>query len=373
MNINQNVIDLYCGAGGLSLGAERAGFDVVSAVELDEHAMKTHTDNFPNTISIREDILKLTGKSLLQKSHLQEGQVSGIIGGPPCQGFSTMGRRNPNDERNNLFVHFFQLISEILPDFFLAENVPGILNSQYDEVRSVALSRVESMYQVLPPLKLSATQCGAPTERTRVFFVGFLKSSIRTRQDFSKLELPKILAPAVEVALDGLPKKLNEEMIRKVEVNEEVQQNFPYFFSRVQGVIPSGVGNPKTLPTYLQSHLVTGFNQTTHTAAVKARFSQLQPGKIDRISKSKRLDPSGFSPTLRAGTGPEHGSFQAVRPIHFSEDRVITPREAARLQGFPDWFTFDKTIWHSFRQIGNSVSPLVAEVILTKINQMLTL
>jgi DNA (cytosine-5)-methyltransferase 1 len=97
----------------------------------------------------------------------------------------------------------------------------------------------------------------------------------------------------------------------------------------------------------------------------------LQYGKMDSRTKSVRLDPNGFCPTLRAGTGPEKGSFQAVRPIHYSRPRVITPREAARLQGFPDWFQFDTTKWHSFRQIGNSVSPLVSEFIMTKVAEVL--
>ena len=92
----------------------------------------------------------------------------------------------------------------------------------------------------------------------------------------------------------------------------------------------------------------------------------------DRISKSTRLDPQGFCPTLRAGTGPEKGSFQAVRPIHYQYSRVITPREAARLQGFPDWSKLPDTIWHGFRQIGNSVSPIAAERVLSAIFQKLT-
>jgi DNA (cytosine-5)-methyltransferase 1 len=85
---------------------------------------------------------------------------------------------------------------------------------------------------------------------------------------------------------------------------------------------------------------------------------------IGKTYKAKKLSPTGFCPTLRAGTGSDKGSYQAVRPIHYATNRVITPREAARLQGFPDWFVFHRTKWHSFRQIGNSVSPLLAEQLL---------
>ena len=104
---------------------------------------------------------------------------------------------------------------------------------------------------------------------------------------------------------------------------------------------------------------------------MESRYASLDIGEQDPISKSVKLDPFGFCPTLRAGTGRDKGSFQAVRPIHFLSPRVITPREAARLQGFPDWFVFDKTKWHSFRQIGNSVSPLVAEQILSILKEHL--
>ena len=105
--------------------------------------------------------------------------------------------------------------------------------------------------------------------------------------------------------------------------------------------------------------------------AVKDRYAKLEYGKQDKVSKSTRLNPDSFCPTLRAGTGPDKGSFQAVRPIHYEHARVITPREAARLQGFPDWYKLPNTIWHSFRQIGNSVSPIAAEQIFRAIFQKL--
>ena len=118
--------------------------------------------------------------------------------------------------------------------------------------------------------------------------------------------------------------------------------------------------------------MVNGVYPTKHTDAVKERYKELAHGQQDQISKSKRLDPDGFCPTLRAGTGPEKGSYQAVRPIHYEYARVITPREAARLQGFPDWYKLPDTIWHAFRQIGNSVSPIAAERVLSAIYQRLT-
>ena len=105
-----SVIDLYAGAGGLSLGAARAGFNLVAAVELDPNAMKSHITNFPNTIHIQKDISTLTGRELLTLAKKPDSDTLGIIGGPPCQGFSSMGHGDVNDDRNSLFIKFFQIV-----------------------------------------------------------------------------------------------------------------------------------------------------------------------------------------------------------------------------------------------------------------------
>ncbi len=114
----------------------------------------------------------------------------------------------------------------------------------------------------------------------------------------------------------------------------------------------------------IASGLVNGVQTTRHTLAVIERFKSVRPGRTDNVSRCARLDWDAAAPTLRAGTGPDRGSFQSVRPIHPVRPRVITVREAARLQGFPDWFDFHETKWHSFRMIGNSVSPIMAETLL---------
>ena len=138
-------------------------------------------------------------------------------------------------------------------------------------------------------------------------------------------------------------------------------------------MIPEGVGDEEYINTYRERHIINGFYPTKHTNSVRRRYARLASGQQDKVSKSIRLDPDGYCPTLRAGTGPEKGSYQAVRPIHYNRARVITPREVARLQGFPDWYKLPETIWHSFRQIGNSVSPIAAERVLSAIFQKLTL
>ena len=144
------------------------------------------------------------------------------------------------------------------------------------------------------------------------------------------------------------------------------------FTKRVVDMVPHGVGLADALVRLKTKGEVSGFFGTKHTEETVARFSKLKPGEVDPVYRSPRLKMDGFCPTLRAGTAKDRGSYQAVRPIHPTSPRVISPREAARLQGFPDWFVFNPTKWHSFRQIGNSVSPLVSEHLLAVIHRKLT-
>lgn len=364
-NTKPIVIDLYAGVGGLSLGAIRAGFDLALAVEWDKHAMKAHEINFPKYKHLNTDIAKLSGKKLLLEAGLAEGELDGLIGGPPCQGFSIMGGRNHLDPRNDLFVKFFKLVKECKPRFFVAENVPGILSEQYDAIRKNALKQVKDDYEVLDPIKFKASDFGAPTSRERVFFIGYRHDSMSelTKEDFEKPKVAELTT--VARALQGLPTRINSEWLSEEESWRPVKLlPSPYFKKYVDGNIPEGMGDDEAIRRYREEGLVSGFFGTRHTPEVYKRYKALKPGQTDSVSKSARLKSNGLCPTLRAGTGSDKGSYQAVRPIHPTANRVITPREAARLQGFPDWFQFAPSKWHSFRQIGNSVSPILAEAIL---------
>lgn len=363
------VIDLFAGVGGLSLGAARAGFDVVLAVERDARISAGHQLNFPSTEHSCVDVGRLSAHELLRLSGLAAGELDGIIGGPPCQGFSSIGHKNAADHRNRLFVRFFQLIRDVRPPFFLAENVPGILGDAYSALRKEALALV-SEYNVVGPLTVRAADYGAPTSRTRVIYFGYLPGVLPefTDADFAApADGPRI---TVREALRGLPTKIKPSWLthelgwRKVRVIRKGE-----FWERVFERVPPGVGDAAAIQRLLSERRVSGLIATAHSAALSRRYGALSPGERDPATRSVRLIRNGFCPTLRAGTAPDHGSFQAVRPIHPTEPRVITPREAARLQGFPDWFQFDQTKWHAFRQIGNSVSPIVAEHLLTRVRE----
>lgn len=364
-----NVIDLFSGVGGLSLGAARAGFDVKLAIEIDTQAIETHHINFPHTRHLQKDVAELSA-SIIQSEFPEKMEIDGVIGGPPCQGFSAIGKGNPEDHRNELYMHFFRLVNEIKPKFFLAENVPGIMQEKFDTLRENALSLVRSDYFIFKPLRIKASDYGAPTIRTRIFFIG-IRKDINIKCDESYFLAHDIKAVTVAEALQGLPSMINDSWQKEVDGWQPINMNFSGpFFEHLWNKIPEKIGNTESLDL-LKKGLVSGFLGTVHNDNIIKRYASLRFGETDRISRSSRLDPQGFCPTLRAGTGSDKGSYQAVRPIHPYQPRVITPREAARLQGFPDWFRFHGTKWHSFRQIGNSVSPIVAEYLLKKLHTLL--
>jgi DNA (cytosine-5)-methyltransferase 1 len=367
------VIDLFSGVGGLSLGASRAGFELAAAVELDPHAFSSHAKNFPNAAHLQSNIATLSGAELLAQAGLKKGELTGLIGGPPCQGFSTMGKGLVDDPRNDLLSHFCRLVAETQPDFFLAENVPGILNEKYDAIRQAAFSKIPKSYVCLQPITVKANEYGAPTTRTRVFFIGYKPKKFShhlVEQDFyPNSETESVV---VSMALQGLPIEIDPEWQSEESGWQLVKKlTDGYFFDRVTNCIPRGVGCTNSIDRYFSRNQVSGCMGTRHSLEIARRYGALAYGQTDNISRSVKLNPEGFCPTLRAGTGSDKGSFQAVRPIHYLDPRVITPREAARLQGFPDWFVFHSTKWHSFRQIGNSVSPIVGEAILNKIHHAL--
>ena len=283
-----------------------------------------------------------------------------------------MGHRDRNDARNLLFGHFFRIVNEAKPGFFLAENVPGILRKDYEPIVESSLARVSKDYVILDPIKICASDYGAPTTRTRVFFFGYLPDRMKGFNCAPFVVPNDVTLVTVRDALDGLPVDVDPHW--QTEEQGWRRSDNPgtgYFATRLRGHVPRGVGDARALKRLRNEGLSSGTLGTVHSPEVTKRFASLRHGELDGVSKARRLDPDGYCPTIRAGTGPDRGSYQAVRPIHPIVPRAITPREGARLQGFPDWFTFSPSKWHSFRQIGNSVSPIMAERLMTVIRDSL--
>ena len=348
MNRNTNgamrIVDIFSGGGGFSLGAHQAGFRVVAAIDNDPDLASSYPSNFPNTRMIRSDITELDG-GLVRRA--AGGRVDGVCGGPPCQSFSDIGRRDPKDPRRRLLGHFFRIVRELRPAFFVMENVCGLASSNARSVLDAALRLVEDEYAILGPKIWNAAQFGAATNRSRLFVIGVHKDCGKalTVDNVDVLRRPPATVRAAISDLEGAVAQGEEDGFDTWLITRD---KCPSDYARA---LRSSNGR------------FTGHRATKHSEEVITRFDNIPEGGMDRVGRHPRLAWCGQCPALRAGTGPDRGSFQSVRPIHPEQPRVITVREAARLQGFPDGHRFHTTIWHSFRMIGNSVSPIMAQAI----------
>lgn len=363
------IVDLFCGCGGFGLGAKQAGFDVVIAVDVDNTLQSAYKRNFPNTKVVNGD-LSVMGKSEWG-ALLDFQKIDGVIGGPPCQGYSRMGKGDVSDPRRSLLSHFFRTVNIISPKFFVMENVEGLLDEKNSQELFNAIKIVDKKYVVLDPIVVDASKFGAPTKRKRVVVIGFDPQYV---EDILRQEIASINKTAVTVQ-DAI-RDIGEPIAQQKDSSNygwakyRRVKSFSDYATKMRAIPPKGLGWPIAIEQ-LKNGNISGNFDTIHLPEVSARYGSITPGKTDPISRSKRLSWDGLCPTLRAGTGADKGSHQAVRPLHPVKPRVITVREAARLQGFPDWFCLHNTKWHSFRMIGNSVSPLVSESVLSVIIQKL--
>ena len=356
------LVDLFSGCGGFGLGGELAGFHSAIAVDVDPTLQSSYKMNFPKTNVMVGDIAKMNegGWKLL----LGGLNVDGVIGGPPCQGYSRQGVSDPTDARRTLLHEFFKSVNAIRPKFFVMENVEGLLDKKNRPELLSAIAEVDSSYHVLDPIVLDASEFGLPTKRKRVFVIGYNPSYVDpiVPTDF----VTNVKTVNVRAAINDVPKPIPQETknLGFAWAKYDNRKKKSEYADLMRALPPVGIGSVLAIEK-MKAGFVSGNYDTIHTEAVARRYASIEPGKTDKVSRSKRMAWDGFCPTLRAGTGSEKGSYQAVRPLHPEIGRVITVREAARLQSFPDWFLFHPTKWHSFRMIGNSVPPLLSKSILS--------
>lgn len=359
-------VDLFSGVGGLTLGLEQAGFDVLVAVENNRIDANAHRFNFPHCEVIQKDVRSVSAheiKSALRKALSLDDpahalpRIDLVCGGPPCQGFSSGGKRQIGDDRNALLFEFSRLVGELSPRYCLLENVPGLLHKRYDGiVAKLKAELVGSGYCLLGPLRINAERHGVPQDRERVFLIGYRSGEKKPRR-------PRIRKKKVSVkdALDGLP-SADQPSVAETPKNTKLT---------AYGLRLNWHVEAFAYPRVWKRGTVRDLVATQHSSEVRDRFADIVPGKADPISRFFRLSLSGVSSTLRAGTGRDRGSHTAPRPIHPTEPRVINVREAARLHSFPDWFGFASAKWHAWRQIGNSVPPALARAIGSSIQKAL--
>lgn len=350
------IVDLFSGCGGFSLGAHLAGFSSIAAIDIDHDLQSAYRRNFSTTAAVQASVADLGPNDWTQL--IGRHRPDGVIGGPPCQGFSPIGKRQKDDPRNTLIGHFFRQIATLQPKFFVMENVAGLLNPENRPLLDAGLATLPSRYSVLEPVIINAASWGAATQRRRVIVVGYDGSEM---DPILQSELGAVMPNAtVRDAITDIAEPIPDDGVGGFGwAPYRCDAKSPYA-QRLRSTPPPGLGSPEARRR-LELGYVSGMVETRHQPRISARYALIEGGKSDPITKSYKLQWDGLCPTLRAGTGSDRGAFQAVRPLHPEIGRVITVREAARLQGFPDWFTFHAAKWHSFRMIGNSVSPIVSE------------
>ncbi|MBB5393924.1 MULTISPECIES: DNA cytosine methyltransferase [unclassified Herbaspirillum] len=355
-------IDLFAGAGGLSLGFEQAGFDIAAAVEIDPIHCATHEYNFPKCKTICASVINLTGQEIRALSNLQNREIDVVFGGAPCQGFSMIGKRALDDQRNQLVFHYVRLVRELQPKYCVFENVKGLTLGKHAQFLEELIDALKDAgYSVLLPYKvLNAADYGVPQSRERLFLMA-------ARNGESMPIYPATCTESITVrdAISDLPDADQFDRLKKSDSVLVEWTTSSTYARRLRGQLedPSNYGYKRAF----DANLLTCSLITEHTAESKERFLATSPGSVEKISRFLRLSLDGVCNTLRAGTDSARGAHTSPRPIHPVYSRVLTVREAARLHSYPDWFRMHVTKWHGFRQIGNSVPPILGRAVASSI------
>jgi DNA (cytosine-5)-methyltransferase 1 len=301
------MLSLFTGAGGLDLGFERAGVEVVACVDNDHEACKTLRYNRPEWRVLEKDIRNYTPDEI--------GGVEIVAGGPPCQGFSTAGKGNPDDPRNFLWKEYFRVVEALQPRAIVIENVSGLKHRRNDDHLSGILHALESQGYRFAMGILNAADFGVPQTRRRLFVVGLLDG------------IPTLPTPTVEKHATVRAAISDLEGMVKPELNH----------------VPNN-----------------------HAPRVAQRWAKLAPREVDPNYRRARLDYDAPSHTIRAGGGygPRGDHLAGFHPpIHPTLPRQLTVREAARIQSFPDDWILKGSKTAQGRQVGNAVPVLLAEAV----------
>jgi len=338
------VVDLFSGVGGLSLGFRMEGFEVVLANEIDKEISESYKVNHPDTLMINKDITKLNIEEMFRE---YQGKVAGVIGGPPCQGFSQKGQRNTiKDERNYLFLYFYNVVKFIRPRFFVMENVPNLLTAEKGFFKDEIVKLFGDLGYSLSLDILNASDYGVPQNRRRAVVIGCLGEL--------EIELPKPQSRKVTIwdAISDLAYLNSAEGQFEQEYRVEP-------LSEYQTLLRENANR-------LYNHIATN-----HSSIALERLSMIpQNGGRDDLPKehltksiysgtwSRMIkDDVSVTITTRFDT-PSSGKFS-----HPFLNRAITVREAARIQSFPDNFIFYGTKGSQMKQVGNAVPPILAKKI----------
>lgn len=349
-----NAIDLFSGAGGLTIALRESGFDVVLANEINHRFAETHSYNFPEIPMIEQDIKELTVEKIHE--HIGNTEVDLVVGGPPCQGFSIFGKRRfvntqgyepKTDPRNQLVYEYIRIVKELRPKFFFMENVKGFTNLD----NGLFLEEVKKQFSELGYKNIwwkivCAADYGVPQERYRMFMIGNRMGIDFEEPEKTHFPIGSGCYPEYSTVGDAIMDLVGKE---NQMANHVPLAHKPVVAARY-GYVKEGCKlNVDDLP----SKLALATRKDSKTGKV-ANYSHVY----------KRLSRKLPSTTMVPG----HNAF----PIHPTLNRTLTAREAARIQTFPDTHIFFGTRQEQCIQVGNAVPPKMAEPFLKKIHWYLS-
>lgn len=379
--MKKTVVDLFAGAGGLSCGLEMAGFEPVLANELVPEYANTYKHNHPHTDLVIGDVREVCATSIRKRLGVTKGEIDLLAGGPPCQGFSINAPiRSLDDDRNHLFKEYIRIAKELMPKAILIENVPGIISMGKGTVVQQIYKELQAIGYSVQHKILFAGHYGVPQMRFRTIFL-----AIQNNSDITFPE-PKYDAKAIanftgakELCINPMPlfqEKLKPHTtvwdsisdlpeIESGSKNEKLKYLYPKPKSEYQGMLRNG-------STYVYNHSCNNLGainlqRLKHIPQGGSwrdiPFDLLPKGlqrarRSDHTKRYGRLDPKGLCSTVLTKCDPHWGSF-----FHPTQDRVISVREAARIQSFPDSYIFTGSITQQYEQVGNAVPPLMAKEI----------
>jgi DNA (cytosine-5-)-methyltransferase len=343
--ITYNILDLFCGCGGMSLGFEQAGYNILLGIDVWQDALKTYCFNRKNVKTLCADISTLTGKDIVKV--IGNTSVDVIIGGPPCQGFSVAGKRIVDDERNKLYKGFVQMVDYFRPRAFVMENVPNILSIGGGAIKDAIIADFSALGYTVEYKVLNASDYGVPQNRRRAIFVGLQNGKhfvFPAPLESDKITAKEALSDLPEHSVeDGSPYPLmpDSEYQKSMRMHSTALYNHQATIHKqrtidIISLVPDG-GNYKDLPKELQT-----------TRKVHIAWTRLNSKK----------------PSFTIDTGHRHH-------FHYLYNRIPTARESARIQSFPDDFIFTCSHTSQLKQIGNAVPPLLGKAIATKLLEQL--
>lgn len=348
------VIDLFAGVGGLSLGFEKKGFDVVLANEYDASIATSYIANHKNTKMIVGDITSLDLEDTFGKL---AGTIDVVIGGPPCQGFSQKGQRKTiHDERNFLFKYYVSVVELVKPKYFVMENVPNLLTAEGGYFRHEIEELFNKLGYSLEYGVLNASDYGVPQNRRRAVIIGKLDG------DAPKLPVPKRNNVTIWDAISDLAYLESGEGSEEQEYKYPAESDYEKMLRKDSSKLFNHIAT-KHSPLALERLALIPPNAGREVLPEEHLTKSIYSGTWTRMKK----DEISVTITTRFDT-PSSGKF-----THPFLNRAITVREAARIQSFPDNFRFVGNKGSQMKQVGNAVPPLlaaaIAEVIMNDIKE----